>query len=344
MLQWNFLEEIVGPSARDQIIKKFTNTGAEDNFSKSAFHPPTSLYSIKNATVIEKGWILNDDGSALFSLGNIQLYPGYVKKYYEEGLLYPIHGKKNIFELGGTTLKPIRLNNAYNILHFNLVYGHWLLEIFPRLFIIQDLYGRGFDYPVIIPHGLPPFVLNHIYELFPDIEIILFDSDYEKIFVNDLIVFDYHEIYWGNKYFRNKINTIVCTNNNYQDRIFIARPENHYSTRNFENQREVENFLRTFGFDTIEPSSYSIREQIKIFSNAKFVVGEFNSALHNAFFTQNEKCCVLSINYINSIQNEIAISNNTSIGYLLPNDKIIKWNEKSNFRVDLNKLASMGFD
>ena len=47
----------------------------------------------------------------------------------------------------------------------------------------------------------------------------------------------------------------------------------------FLNENEIKNYLSSIDFAIIKPENYSLSEQIKIFSSAKYVVGLYGAAM-----------------------------------------------------------------
>jgi capsular polysaccharide biosynthesis protein len=46
--------------------------------------------------------------------------------------------------------------------------------------------------------------------------------------------------------------------------------------------------MSEYGIEIVEPHKYSQEEQIKLFSEASFVIGEYGSAMHNTLFSPPE--------------------------------------------------------
>ena len=85
-----------------------------------------------------------------------------------------------------------------------------------------------------------------------------------------------------NKKFKSK------SNNKDYSKIFIDRDqlklikkdiEKYKNYRILLNEIEIKNFLSLKGFKIIKPENFSFREQLKIFSSAKYVVGLYGAAL-----------------------------------------------------------------
>lgn len=70
--------------------------------------------------------------------------------------------------------------------------------------------------------------------------------------------------------------------NDFGDKIYISRA--NMSSRFLENENEVAEILRKFGFKTLIADKFSYEEQIGIFSQAKYIVAPHGAALTNLMF------------------------------------------------------------
>ena len=77
------------------------------------------------------------------------------------------------------------------------------------------------------------------------------------------------------KYFDN----IGSDNNCENEKIYISRTLTSY--RKLENEEEIQNILKKYGFSTYCLETLTVEEQIKIFRNAKFIVSIHGSGLAN---------------------------------------------------------------
>jgi capsular polysaccharide biosynthesis protein len=88
--------------------------------------------------------------------------------------------------------------------------------------------------------------------------------------------------------FQNKANV---PNGNF-DKIYVSRLD---SGRFPENELEIQDVFRSFGFKIVELAGTSIAEQIALFSNADFVAGTHGAGLANLVWINNENCSVIEI-------------------------------------------------
>jgi hypothetical protein len=79
------------------------------------------------------------------------------------------------------------------------------------------------------------------------------------------------------------------------ERIYISRSK--VNGRKLLNEKLVEDLFYSLGFEIIHPQELSIYDQVKLFSEAKYIAGSGGSAMHNTLFS-NEECKVLIISSI----------------------------------------------
>ena len=87
------------------------------------------------------------------------------------------------------------------------------------------------------------------------------------------------------------------------------------------NREEIEMVAQQYGFTIVRPEEFPITDQIKLFRNARIVVGEYGSGLNNTIFSK-EGTLVLALNWINLVQQGIAVSCRHKLGFVLPDSGI----------------------
>jgi capsular polysaccharide biosynthesis protein len=65
----------------------------------------------------------------------------------------------------------------------------------------------------------------------------------------------------------------------------------------------------------------SWREQVRIFSEADCIAGEFRSDMHNAIFSR-KGAVVICFNWITDVQSRIANFRSQKVGYILADDNL----------------------
>ena len=158
--------------------------------------------------------------------------------------------------------------------------------------------------------------------------------DFDRIKVDDNL-FDSDFV----KYLRNKMLPFAELNNTHLfERIFISRKNN--KNRSY-NESEVEQVVKKYGYISITPEGLSIKEQIAIFSHAKYIIAASGAALTNMIYC-NPQCKIV---VLAGCQSELSVfSNIASILDLkliyLTGKSEIQDSFQSNFIIDIEKLDS----
>lgn len=77
-------------------------------------------------------------------------------------------------------------------------------------------------------------------------------------------------------------------------KLFLARKPGY---RNIYNYSEVKEYFIKQGFEVIEPHRFSLEEKIKLFSEAKYIVGPYSSGFSNTMFSPPGTKCLILSNY-----------------------------------------------
>jgi O-antigen biosynthesis protein WbqL len=125
------------------------------------------------------------------------------------------------------------------------------------------------------------------------------------------------------------------------DRIYIRRP-NPGTVRLLSNREEIENIAIANGLRMIAPETLPIRDQVKLFSGSRLIVGEYGSGMHNTLFS-TDRALVLCLNYMDVCQSRLSQLRRYQVGYVLPsNGQPVKWQEGvglREFHIDPTQFA-----
>ena len=229
------------------------------------------------------------------------------------------------------------------------VWGHWLIDFLPRLYVLHLAGYNIWEMKYVLSDNTP----NFAYELLRLVgikksSIYSYNETSELIGFRKLIVPSY--LRWANRLpslFGEAINFITKSIERHNDlpsspikanRLFVSRSSSH-DQRSLSNREEIERLVVERGFSIVEPSSYSILEQIAIFKDVKQVVGEYGSALHNVIFSQpGISVCALrgSSHHPAFIQSGISDTLNQSIGYVFGETPLDAWEQV--YAIDPNHL------
>ena len=269
------------------------------------------------------GALVSRQGSYLFSPTT---FPYYVKYYVEHVINSELWTPPEIST-------AIELPAAISILHFNVVFGHWITEIFPKLILLKYFRKNFSSIPIIVPSNAPKFILDQIKATLGDWPIHVYDHLLEHVEVETLILpgsmqtsYNFHpylatlldqyatdvrppQSWWKTMFSpRRRI-----------ERVFISRSGINSTFRSLTNTKKIEDIAAKYGFFIVRPEELPWEEQVELFNNANYVVGEFGSGMHSALFSKRDTK-VLCLNWIADVQSHIANYRGHRVGYLLPPD------------------------
>lgn len=304
------------------------------------------LYKLQDVSVVGPGIILRE-GRAFHPLGTV---PAYVPHWIAEGW---IAGRFRHFAEVSPDLPMLDIETAFVPLHFNMaVYGHFLLEIVPRLLVIRALAEQGFRYPILLFDGGVPWIARIMTVICPDNPILRFDPRKQGVRVKNAILppmgFDRNYIHHATA--RHSLQAFAASAPvpaGAGTRLFILR-DKPTSFRFLSNHDALRDLCQEFGFVAVAPETLPWPEQAGLFHRAEFVVGEFTSSLHNTVFCRPATRVVAFNRMIEveagiCIQDAIGASFGHRTGYLLPTDgrpRVFErnWQERQDFEISVSEL------
>jgi O-antigen biosynthesis protein WbqL len=292
--------------------------------------------TFRNAFVIGPGYICDADTNAvIYEFEGDGIFPTYVKAYTDNGMA-PIYGRTGETTDGllarASELESITLPACYTFIHFNLVYGHFLLEMAPKLLLIKELYEKGERFPIVLPSAIPQWLKPHIYAFFPEADLLVFDYAKQKVHAERIVAIT------GSNYLCHpaiieRFHRFSGAGVRGKRRIYVTRPDGHPTKRIFVNQAEIISIAREKGFEIVDPSSLAMRDQASLFAESAIVAGEFTSALHNTIFSP-PGTATISINRVNIYQWLIANACGHYLDYVTPEGGNVEFSlELTNFQV-----------
>jgi capsular polysaccharide biosynthesis protein len=301
---------------------------------KSQDPAPIDLVAIPNVE-IRSDFMAYVEGEPICGL---RLFQPYVPEHFRSGRI------KSAYKFPETTDVIDYDRPAFIITNFNqYTYGHFLLEVMPKAFVVRELYAAGYSFPIVWPQSMsnmaPVFKAIH-----PDIELLYYDDKAVRLQVPLGLFpsamtsksYDFHEIFIAG------VRTLArSTGVEYAPRrLFISR-QNWRSFRQLKNENELADIAAANGFEIVQPQKLPWIEQVRLFAQASHVIGEFTSALHNTMFC-SAAAKVVALNKFGNAQTAIADSIGHSLGYILPSDGVPRvfirdWTKKEPQRFTINK-------
>ncbi|HJV40033.1 glycosyltransferase family 61 protein [Caulobacter sp.] len=275
--------------------------------------PDIDLLVVHRAVAGGWGGHLKLDGVLVYADGP---YPSYIKHWYD----HDITPESWSFDA------PVRLSlpKAFVITHFNYVWGHWLTEMYPKLFLIRALIKAGVVAPLLLPASAPAYMKRIARALIPDLEIVTYNSAHEAVEVGTaLLPHMLHKDYYFHDVLRWELEreALKHPRGGGFDKVFVSRGgvRTPQTFREMTNEAEIEAIAQDLGLTLLRPETLPWEEQARIFSRARVVAGEFGSGLHNALLSP-EGCQVVSLNWLVEVQSRIGHFRRHDVGYILPDD------------------------
>ncbi len=234
-------------------------------------------------------------------------------------------------------------------------YWHWIFDVLPKIGILQKLNLKNKpDY-----YLLPSLKKRYQTETLLDLKIPkkkLLDGEKNKHFKCDkLLTVDHPYVFnnnpsksivnipiWIIKWLKKKYIKSNASKSNYS-KIYINREEDSIlGNRRITNNSEVKNLLENFGFTTVSLSNYSFKDQVKIFNNAKLIVGLHGSGFANLVFSKPKtKVVELSSRYSGNVLQYLAKRCQLNYNKIVDSSSQSFKHQDNPVMVDLKKLKKL---
>jgi capsular polysaccharide biosynthesis protein len=174
-------------------------------------------------------------------------------------------------------------------------YGHWISEDLPRLRAYDQYCANTNRDPTLLIKKEPPSWMINTLQLLGFSPSDWTEWDRDVATVSRLIVpklnyvhsvgssFNPSDRAWVSEEMKSRID--LSESDEFPDCIFISRQGQ--PRRKIINFDEVMNVLSPLGFEAVRPEELSIEDQVRIFNQAKVIVGPSGSGLANIIFAEN---------------------------------------------------------
>lgn len=157
-------------------------------------------------------------------------------------------------------------------------YYHWMYDVLPRIYLLSCSRIPVDKY--IVSQDLQPFQYETLGILGITADRLIYSSKTFHIEAERLIV---PSIGFGQKWVYHFLRSEFLSQEPQPSRrLYISRT--HSIGRTLTNEEEVIQVLQSYGFETVYPEHLSVKEQIKLFSEAGYVISPTGSALTNLTF------------------------------------------------------------
>lgn len=271
------------------------------NHEKTEIVPAIGCDFLENISVFGKGY--------LFHKGEFLSQPSYLSNIaYEE-----VRSGGPQIDLARNQLREIEHPSVIVFGPGWQVYGHWLLDFLPRIFIARETLGASFsDFKILLPRNLPRFVetmLSYFLRL-PDEQFSYFDAASERLILRRACIPTYaHRNYTLHPFIRETYRTFlpkppiqpfrrICLSRRKIERQTLS------AVRFFEQREAFEAMAVERGFQLIVPEDLPLAEQITLMVETEVQIGEHGSAQHASIFSA-PGTVVGTIHPMNNVQMQI---------------------------------------
>lgn len=299
------------------------------------------VYAVRNAMV----W-----GNGLVTLGPRFFAPNdCLPGYWQPQMLpggQPIHAVHQ-GSLGRSEVETVVIDGPVAVaLHPNLVYGHFLLEMLPRLYVLALLRAFGARFPLLLSVTVPNWVKTFVRLLHPEEAIHWYDAQQQRVLGSSVILPSMmHTDHNFHPAFNLMVDSLIERLRQPgapagPERVYISRA--NFGDERIENEDEVAALMAEHGFAVVRPHELTPEQQVTLFSGARVVAGEYGSGLHNAMFSP-AGARVIALNFFNNYQSKIARVRGHRMAFVPPADGIFRhWRITAKlprkFRIDLETL------
>ena len=248
--------------------------------------PPANIYKLNNIYLVGQGCLI-DSHNQLFISDQIHMQNQQLKS----GGANPQLIDTSLLEKQEVTLtKELTVRNISGLCvplsrPGEGVYGHWLVDILPRVAFIQSQTKEKIKFISTI--HIPDYARTLMAHLgVQDEDIITYKPMHEAVLMEHCYVPSYLRIRDAFSPLASKLNDRFLPHLAKQSnrKLFISRA-GYNEAQSISNINELHKLVLSYGIEIIEPHKLPINEQIKLFSEASFIMGEYGSAMHNTMFS-----------------------------------------------------------
>ncbi|MDA9091673.1 glycosyltransferase family 61 protein [Pelagibacteraceae bacterium] len=232
-------------------------------------------------------------------------------------------------------------------------YFHWLFDVLPRIAILENYNNRKPDY-YLVPSLKYAYQIETLKKMNIPFSKILDGEKNKHLLCNKLIVVDHPYVFknnptksilnipkWIIKWLQTKFKISNQKKKKFPLKIFIDRSDSPYfKTRYMINDKEIKSILIDMGFKIVTLSKLTFEKQIRIFQNAKTIVGLHGAGFANIIFSKagTKIVEIQSTTSGNVIKNLAKTCNLNYKKISIKSKNKDLTNQHGNILVDINKL------
>ena len=278
-------------------------------------------------------------------LGN-DVLPGYYANFLMAGSGLAPEWAGALYDPAATVLEvdaPVAL-----AFHPNLTYGHFLLEMLPRLHLLSRLRRAGRPFLTAAHDRLPGWARAVLALYFAPEEIVEYKFGRQRVRSPCFIV---PSMMHAEHRFHPDFNLAIDELRDFllpkmppspHRRVWLSR-RGHAGLHGMVNEDAVEATVAGLGFTVIDPLALSFPEQLALMEGAEVIAGAYGSAMHTAMFARRGTR-IFCVNRANWYQSAIAVLRSQPLAYLPAGDGEFRdWRvqgtEAARYVVDCERLS-----
>lgn len=206
------------------------------------------------------------------------------------------------------------------VLHPNTGRAQALIEVLPRLWLLDQLARMSRPFAVAVDTGAPAWLVELVGTLVPPERVVRFDGQYQVLRAAAVVVPSMMQL---DEYLHPAFNLMAET---VLDRVLGAGPRPDASRRLFlaregalgvANAAALEERLATAGFEVLRPHAMSFADQVRACAGARTIVSEYGPASLNALFAPVGSAHV-TLNPVDPLLERVGAARGQQIGVVEP--------------------------
>jgi capsular polysaccharide biosynthesis protein len=270
-------------------------------------------------------------GAAVWSTGLVTLgtqfvapadcMPSYFNEHLRPGAppMHPIYAGA----LGRADARVISLDQPVAVAtHPNLAYGHGVMEVLPRLWLLAVLREYGADLKLAMSRTVPEWVKLFARMLHAEENFLWYDGANETIQAPAVVLpgmlhteYNFHPA--TNLMVRDLVQRLPPGDAPGPALVYLAQA--NFGEEKLENGAEAEEAMRGLGFTVVRPGHMTPAQHIRLFAGARMVVGEYGFAMCGTLFSP-PGTRVVAVNFAAHYLSAIARLRGHRIAYVPPAD------------------------
>lgn len=260
----------------------------KDFNEKTKVAPPSFVIEVENFSLFGYGLIVDSKG---FLIARAHNFPSIGRFDLPNNLKLLISHGNEFRTIPDIKFRVIKDDVAIISQAGQGVYGHWLVDILPRIGLMESV---GFKGKFVLYEPIPDFA-KQLLELFniPLSRIVTYQPRTEGLVFTKAFIPS--SLRFKGAFSKKMLHSIERFSKTKAlaggRKIFISRSK-YKKNQIVTNRKEIEAIAIRHGFEIVYPEKLTISQQFSLFGSARILAGEYGSGMHNSIFC-NSSCKVL---------------------------------------------------